>query len=162
MFGYSARLATQAPAQQKPVDPTKDERFFAGLTTATTGVMPMLQGVASYLGAQKVAGQLEDRGDLAMRLANMEARRIRRDRNRRQGRLVSAQSASGFQIGTGSNLELLVDEAFEAATDVGMQRLEGRIAKRDFQMEAAQAKAKGMASLIGGFSSGFASMVPKK
>ena len=119
----------------------------------------LLSGIGNFMAQRQMADQLEDSADLAEKLSVIEARRVRRDRNRRLGTLAAQQGASGFQMGSGTPLAIMADEAFEAATDVRLARLSGQLQATDIRRRAATTRTQSINSLLGGFGSASSSLI---
>lgn len=113
----------------------------------------MLQGIAGADTANYNAQVADNDAVMAMRDTAAAEARIRADARAAAGEAIAAQGASGLQIGTGSMLDVLRENATNAALDELTIRARGRNQANAFRAEAglqrATAKNSFAAGLIG-------------
>jgi hypothetical protein len=104
-------------------------------------------GAQLAVGAESV-GQANDFADMLGRAGADEAAQVGRERTRRAGQIIAELTASGVRSTSGTPLQLLADNAFEASLD--RARVEF-----SFALRAARAEAEGKANLLSGIAGAF-------
>ncbi|MEA3053561.1 MAG: hypothetical protein QOG72_2464 [Sphingomonadales bacterium] len=110
----------------------------------------LVQGLAGYRAGQfnqkvEEANAIGDERD-----ASAEVARIRDSARVAMGRQVGAQAESGFEVGTGTNLDSLRESQIEAEMDVMNLRRRGASAAAARRAQGEIAAAQGRQALVGG------------
>jgi hypothetical protein len=91
----------------------------------------------------------EGSADIERERTKIQRDRVRRDSARRIGSTRAAFGAAGVEF-TGTTLDVLADQAFEAELDAQAVTFGGAIRTRDHLIQADAARSRGTASLLGG------------
>ena len=110
----------------------------------------MLQGIAGADAANYNAQVADNEAVMAMRDTAAAEARIRADARAAAGEAIAAQGASGLQIGTGSMLDVLRENATNAALDELTIRARGRNQANAFRAEAGLQRATARNSFAAG------------
>lgn len=126
----------------------------------------VVQGVGSILGgiAAKRAGKytrkvMRVNAQNALRDGAMEGDRIRTAARMAMGRQLVDQGSSGFQMGSGSALDALMESATERELDLATVRRSAEMKAGDFRIQGNMAAQQGKAAFAGGIISGAASFL---
>jgi hypothetical protein len=111
---------------------------------------PLLQGVAGYR-----AGKLNKKIDYANAQAVTaqgaeQAMRIRNLARISMGRQIGAQAESGFEVGTGSAIDSLMESATESELDAMDAQHQANSRALAYRLQGNQAKREGKNALISG------------
>jgi hypothetical protein len=110
----------------------------------------VLGGIAGLQSANANARAAEAEGDMLLRDGVATAERVRNQARMVQGEAVAAQGASGFQLGTGSAIDVLLENAINAEVDIMTARTRGENARAAKRTEAANMRAAGRMALVQG------------
>lgn len=121
----------------------------AGLALQVAG--PLIQGVAGYQAGKfnkkvEEANAVNDERDGAAEVA-----RVRESARIAMGRQIGAQAESGFDVGTGTNLDSLRESQIGAELDILNTRHKAASSAAARRAQGAVAAAQGRSALVGGF-----------
>ena len=107
-------------------------------------------GIAGLQSANANARMAEAEGDMLLRDGVATAERVRNQARMVQGEAIAAQGASGFQLGTGSAMDVLLENAINAEIDIMTARTRGENARLAKRTEASNLRAAGRMALVQG------------
>lgn len=110
-------------------------------STAVSAVGEVAGGKAAYKAGMYDAAVAEESARLSSLEGAYEEGRIRREERALSGEAVAAMGASGVQLGTGSALELLRENAYNSEYDALAARWNAASQARGYRMEATRARA---------------------
>lgn len=110
----------------------------------------MLAGVAGLQSGNYNARVAEGEGRMAVADGAAQIARVRDEARYAAGEAIASQGANGFQIGTGSALDLLRENAMNAELDQLTLRTRAENVKRSKQAEAQLSRATGRMALLQG------------
>lgn len=120
--------------------------------SAASAAGSVVQGISGFQQARFQSELAEQNADMARRRAEVQRGRLSREQRRRMGRARAIAGSRGVQV-TGSPLEVLSDQAAEAAEERALVSFGGEVKAREQEARASAARAQGTQSLIGGFTS---------
>lgn len=122
--------------------------------TAVLGAVAMgskaFQGLAANQAGIYNARAADDAGRAASAEAAATAERVRQEGRMAAGEAIASQGQSGLQLGTGSALDLLRENAIQTELDRQTIYQRGENKRRGYQTEATMLRAKARNDLIAG------------
>ena len=112
---------------------------------------PIMQGVAGYRAGKYNAKVDENSAVAAQQQGAADEEKVASDARYAAGEAIAAQGASGLQIGTGTALDVLRENAINAGLDQLRIRTHAESARRGYVAKAAQDRAAGRDALVAGF-----------